>query len=42
MDTVMGARDLAALFHFVHDACARRLQACGAQLRDAAEYFEAE
>jgi hypothetical protein len=42
MNTVMGARDSAALFHFVHDACARRLQACGAQLRDAAEYFETE
>lgn len=42
MNTVMGARDLAALYYFVHAACAPTLQACGAQLRDAAMYFEAE
>ena len=42
MNTVTGVRDLAALFQSVHDACAQRLHAYGAQLRDAAEHFEAE
>jgi hypothetical protein len=42
MDTGVGARDLAALFHFVQDECGRRLRAFGTHRRVSAEYFEAE
>lgn len=42
MDTVIDARDLAALFHFVHDECERRLRAFGMHRRGAVEHFEAE
>lgn len=42
MDTGISARDLAALFHCVHDECERRLRAFGTHRRDSAEHFEAE
>lgn len=42
MDTVTGARDLAAFFLFVHDGCVGEFQAFGTHRRGGVKHFKAE